>query len=112
MNNEGWFGWAEFGFANIGQDVIRKKKMKKETIEICREKSLKGYTTLQESFTQSDILNKIVEWSKDKNILIYEHLLRVGEENISKTEFCSVCEDTVIPYCERVVYLDIYYQEL
>ena len=86
--------------------------MKKETLELSRSRSISRYGDLNPPVSESDILDSIVDFSKDKNISIYKHLLRIEEENISTTEFYSVPTITgKIPYCDKVYYLDIYFQE-
>ncbi len=86
--------------------------MKKETFELSRTRSISGYGDITPPVSEADILDSIVDFSKDKNISVYKHLLRIEEENISTTEFYNVPTITrKIPYCEKVYYLDIYYQE-
>lgn len=97
--------------------------MKKDTIELERDSNhIKGYGILpymDKWNNESNILDAIVEWSrKRKTVKIYKHIVRVSEENISKDRFYvsnhikTIHNEiiTQIPYCDRVVYLDIYYQ--
>lgn len=59
------------------------------------------------------VLDLLIEWSKkNPEAKIYRHLLRCVEENVSaqptlKTSSNGTCE---VYLCDRVVYLDIYYQ--
>ena len=85
--------------------------MEKQTLEIYRKRSISRYADLLPVISEADVLNTIVDFSKGKNIFVYKHIFRIEEENISTTEFYSV--PTLVgkaPYCDKVYYLDIYYQ--
>ncbi len=93
--------------------------MNKDSIEIERDSNhISGYgrfTYLEES--SEEILDKLIEWSKDRNEKIYKHKVRYIEENKSKERFYffdggvdKQCPTASIPYCDLVCYLDIYYQ--
>ncbi len=84
--------------------------MKKETIELHRGKCTQGYVYISSPVSDSIILDAIVDFSRDKNVTIYRDILRVEEENISSVDFYEF-QNLKIPYCEKVYYLDIYYQE-
>ena len=102
--------------------------MKKETIEILREKHPKGYSKTEYLTDHStEILDKLVEWSQDNNYRIYIHKIRHIEENDSNEIYKCFRYGAEIPreqyfenlrkegyyavyYCELVSYLDIYYQ--
>lgn len=96
--------------------------MNKTTLELERDRNhIKGYGLFYEkTWTQHDILNKITKWSEGKNITIYNHILRIEEENIRENDLyipfqndpegARQCGQTPIPRCDRVKYLDIYYQ--
>jgi hypothetical protein len=92
--------------------------MNKETLEIERYPDhISGYsrsTYLEEN--SQEILDKLIEWSKDKVEKIYKHKIRHVEENRSNERFyffdggMGRCPKAKIPYCDLVCYLDIYYQ--
>ena len=90
--------------------------MNKETIEISREKHIKGYSKF--SYLNEDsneILDKLIEWSRGNKFKIYKHKVRHEQENIGKSgemyKFrADNCRPINIPYCDLVCYLDIYYQ--
>lgn len=84
--------------------------MKKETVEIYRVKCAQGYAFVSPPISESIILDAIVNFSCGRNITIYKDVLRIEEENISTTDFYEF-NDLKIPYCDKVYYLDIYYQE-
>jgi len=90
--------------------------MQKQTIEIeRRDKHISGYGTYKlPTPDSSEILDKLIEWSKENNYKIYKHKIRYEEENIGKDgvyEFRNeLCPSQNIPYCDLVSYLDIYYQ--
>lgn len=110
--------------------------MNKETIELARfEGSIFGYgwITQPKETSEEFALNKLVEWSKNKNVKIYSHATRRVEENLSKIKFHYACQNGgsnqednkriyescprmqekgnyKIPYCDTVYYLDIWYQ--
>lgn len=99
--------------------------MNKDTIELDRRTDFPwGYGVTSESYTESTILNKIIEWSKPKTPIcgvsiqkqVYKHLTRVEYENITEDPskfhkpFNGERGFTPIPVCDRVVYLDIYWQ--
>jgi len=94
--------------------------MNKDTIEIKRaEKIPHGYWLLSGAPTDgcNDVLNAIVEWSRDKNVTVYRHVLRHSYESYEK--YKGEIYDLNIPevppakidYCDLVFYCDIYYQE-
>ena len=92
--------------------------MNKETIELARfEKEVKGYDWVltPNSISKNAVLNAIVEWSKGKNITIYAHNLRRGDENEDKynKKYYGYTFKIPggIPYCDWVYYLDIWYQD-
>lgn len=92
--------------------------MNKDSIEIERDSNhISGYsrfTYLEES--SEEILDKLIEWSKDRTEKIYKHKVRYVQENISDERFyffdggMGRCPKAKIPYCDLVCYLDIYYQ--
>lgn len=91
--------------------------MLKDTIDLVKfEKHIHGYGHMSIPNTDSyEVLDKLVEWSKGKNVKIYKHFVRTREENIDydgpKYEFWSNnCPPASIPYCDLIVYLEIYYQ--
>lgn len=91
--------------------------MLKEKIELDRFKNhISGYGSMNIPHSDSpEILNKLIEWSKNKDVKIYKHFISTTEENIDyfgpKYEFRSNnCPPANIPYCDLVVYLEIYYQ--
>lgn len=100
--------------------------MKKETIEIYRhKKTLANYSMFinkdhedyqllngDGSPRKSFIMQVICNFSKDKNVQIYEHELNC-EDIINEADGFYESENTKmkIPYCDRVYTLDIYYQE-
>ncbi len=93
------------------------KIMNKDTIELERKKHRKGYGVINDcSYTENDILNVLVDWSRNKNIRIYRHLLRIEEEDMpdmDNGQFGPIggpYTEVVYPRCDRVKYLDIYYQ--
>lgn len=85
--------------------------MNKVTLEYCRKKSLERYGDMYPPKEQ-DILEKLMEWSKDnQDKKIYKHFIRAIEENHTdenpyKPEKCSF----TVRRCDLVYYLDIYYQ--
>lgn len=87
--------------------------MKKETIEIKRFNKTPFNYMVSHSPEEGDILDNIVEWSRNKNITIYKHRTYSKYENISETDFYQpkVSPELNIPYCDLVFYCDIYYQE-
>lgn len=95
--------------------------MNKYTIELDRRTDFPlGYGVISESYTENTILNKIIEWSKPKTVIpesekqVYKHLTRVEFENVSQDKFYKPFNGergyTPINLCDRVVYLDIYWQ--
>lgn len=91
--------------------------MKKDTIEIFRDKNhRKGYGYMTPPVNETDVLNAIVDWSSDKNVIIYKHIRRDSEENregVNKGEYGPLggpYQLTEFPACDYVVYVDIYYQ--
>ena len=93
--------------------------MNKETIELERlTEHRKNYGLIwDETWTENDILNKIVEWSQGKNVVIYRHMLRIEQEDMggnTTSKFGPLggpYREETFPSCHRVKYLDIYYQE-
>lgn len=96
--------------------------MKKTTLELRRDENHVynyGLTYIPEQEKESSVLNKLVEWSAGKSITIYKHLLRVEQEQSSDSPSQSRFYEThipqvgyiKIPYCHRITYLDIYYQD-
>lgn len=112
--------------------------MDKDTIELSRDKNhIYGYGLIcpsEHESSESLILDKIIEWSQihkwsqydeqtgeghgflisNKNKKIYKHLIRIEQENISTDRFYKPFNGknghNLIPYCDRVIYLDIYWQ--
>lgn len=94
--------------------------MKIETIEMFRVRGLYNYGYISPPVTEEDCLDKIVEFSSEKDIIIYEHKLKLVDENISEAEFYEPREcwwdiysrkmGPKVPHCDKVYYLDIYYQ--
>lgn len=97
--------------------------MNKDTIELERDTNhIKGYGLSNEkTWNEIDILNKIVEWSQEKQgVKVYRHNLRITEENVRDNDLyipfqndpdgARQCGQTPIPRCDRVKYLDIYWQ--
>lgn len=93
--------------------------MNKETLELERDSNhISGYSRfsyLNES--SEEILDKLIERSKDKSEKIYKHKVRYVQENPSEERFYffdggpeKQCPTAKIPYCDLVCYLDIYYQ--
>ena len=108
--------------------------MKKETIELTRTKNFpQGYGRMDYYYPHKDspeVLNKIVDWSQDKNVSVYSHRVYSVEENVGDSVYAhfidgkKVTEEEYIlqnrskdrkayfvRYCELVDYLEIYYQE-
>lgn len=93
--------------------------MKKEIIELERlVNHRKGYGLMRDlTWNENDVLNKIVEWSQGKNVLIYKHLVRIEEEDAEGITIGSFgpiggpYKEEAYPTCHRVKYLDIFYQE-
>jgi len=106
--------------------------MKKVTIELARTQNhIQGYGRIVQPYKDSpEILNKIVEWSQDKNISVYSHRVYSVEgeasdrvyayfadgEKVSEEKYNLLKDDKrgrayFVCYCELVDYLDIYYQE-
>ncbi len=89
--------------------------MKKETIELERDKNWKlGWGKAYDyAWGEMEILNKIVEWSQGKKVTIYRHLTRVEhvfpDGTIYKPKIPGVVAGNEED-CDRVKYLDIYYQ--
>ncbi len=113
--------------------------MNKETIELERDANhIYNYGSLIEKYTESLLLDKIVEWSKTdkeqqvafdeeygviscRKKQVYKHILRREQENISKDRFYDFkgfndanywynVSPQKIPFCDLVYYLDIYWQ--
>ena len=96
--------------------------MNKETIELERDTNhIKGYGMVYDkTWGEIDVLNKIVEWSRGKDVKVYRHYTRIVEENVRENDLyipfqndpegARLCGQTPIPRCDRVKYLDIYYQ--
>lgn len=106
--------------------------MKKETIEYFRQNgSIFGYeyVTPPKQLSESNVLNFLCKWSKNKNVEIYSHSLRREYENIGPKVYKyfryggEISKETYkimkkkdknsvyfVPYCDTVFYLDIYYQ--
>ncbi len=104
--------------------------MNKTTIELERNTNhIKGYGMVKDkTWTESEMLDKIIEWSnKDDgpNLYggvrpkkqVYKHILRIEEENIRENDlYIPFQNDAIrhnqipIPRCDRVKYLDIYWQ--
>lgn len=89
--------------------------MNKYTKEVSREENIHGYgkySYLDEN--SSEILDLLVEFTKNNNYKIYKHKVRYAEENISTEKFYKFrnpnCPPANIPYCDLVCYLDIYCQ--
>ncbi len=86
--------------------------MKKETFEIYKYTELpSGYAHLGDnSPTDEDIMNKVIEFSKGKDIKIYKHFVRrKWVKNVNYTPH-SV-DDVKLLMGDEIWYLDIYYQE-
>lgn len=90
--------------------------MNKDTIEISREEHITGYGEFScPREDDTEILDKLIEWSRNSKKHIYKHKIRRVEENIGKSGKIHKfrhpdCPPADIPYCELVYYLDIYYQ--
>lgn len=85
--------------------------MKKETIILEKYEILRNYGRIGGEPNIEDIMNKIIEFSKDKNILIYKHAIRYDwQENINY-ESKIMGDGTKIPRGDETIYLDIYYQD-
>lgn len=91
--------------------------MDKTTIELERTKNhWSNYGVILDKWTNNDsslVLDAVLEWSKtNPEANIYRHKIRVVEENLAETPVVVKTEQSKIGvrYCDRVVYLDIYYQ--
>ena len=113
--------------------------MNKDTIELDRDTNhIKGYGIMYPHsqtkwLAEANILNEIIKWSDNYKSLatnygngaqlarqVYKHIVRVEEENVRNDKFyipfendpegARQCDQTPIPRCDRVVYLDIYWQ--
>ncbi len=89
--------------------------MKKVTIELERDKNWQlGWGKMYDyHWTEDNVLNKIVKWSKGKKVRIYRHLVRLEHEFPDGTVYKSPIPGIVAgngEICDRVRYLDIYYQ--
>lgn len=90
--------------------------MEKSTIEIKRDTEvIQGYGSLI-GLSESDpfVLDKLMEFSVENNVVIYRHILRMEFiPNASYEPHPHPLEKGVtIPKGDRVYYLDIYYQPL
>lgn len=89
--------------------------MKKETIELERDKNWKlGYGKLFDyEWTPNKILDKVVEFTKRKKIRVYSHIVRLEHEFPDGSVYQSQIPGMIGgngELCDRVRYLDIYYQ--
>jgi hypothetical protein len=99
--------------------------MEKDTITLDYEtKHVRGYGCLNRWWQEeSNILDKIIEWSKEfPEKKVYKHQVRTEETNVRATEFYDfkgmidpveplyTVPPSKIPYCDLVVYLDIWWQ--
>jgi hypothetical protein len=93
--------------------------MTKETIELERvQKFILGYGRLRDPWTENDILDAVLAWSKQKENQgkrIYRHARRQEYENIDESdrhhpEGGYYPDPNGIPRCDLVEYLDIYWQ--
>lgn len=88
------------------------QKMKKKTIELFRDSGFfSGYFWAKDPVSEEDILNKLVEFSDGKNIHIYKHLKKIREENAKTNQPKSDKNPYGCDIVDKVIYLDIYYQE-
>ena len=91
--------------------------MNKDTIEIDMRKEFPvGYGVIRATWDESTVLHSIIKWSKSQipERKVYKHLTRVEFENIDMLNtykpFNGEREYEAIHLCDRVVYLDIYWQ--
>lgn len=87
--------------------------MTKHTIEIFRDKkAMGGYGWLNLPYTEYEVLDAIAKLCNLEDKKVYKHLIRHEEENVSKSEFYSPASipKLKIPYCEKVVYCDVWLQ--
>lgn len=90
--------------------------MNKETIEIERTlghvSNTKHFPWNKEDSTY--ILDKLIEWSQNKNVNVYTHKIRTMAENIKPEKLRKLGEKfdpkDDSDFCDFVCYLDIYYQ--
>ena len=90
--------------------------MEKHTIELWRDPNypIDYFTTYKSSgpLGENGILNKIVEWSQRKNVLIYKHIERIVDEPpFREEEQTWTSGKKNVRLGNRVQYLDIYYQK-
>lgn len=91
--------------------------MRKKTILFWKIKIARGYDPVASPFSEEDILDKLVEFSKKqgKNIKIYRHILRSEWRVNVKYKPLMVegdygVKDIPVPSGDRFWYLVIYYQ--
>lgn len=92
--------------------------MTKTTIELDRMKRhWSGWGVMFDKWTEQDsplVLDALVKWSTENpGTKVYRHTLWVTEENVDKDEtLVKTLHNSAQPihYCDRVAYLDIYWQ--
>lgn len=87
--------------------------MNKDTIELERLTDFTfGYGRFMPKETTESLLDTLIEWSRkeeNKDRKIYRHLVRETDENIGET-MTKQGQTFSTASCDRVVYLDIYWQ--
>jgi hypothetical protein len=91
--------------------------MKKQTLKIFKYEEITiGYAWIDmgeeknNPLSEKNILNTIIEFSKDKNITIYDHKLRKEWVKNDKYE-PTIVDGYKYPKGDETYYLDIYYQD-
>lgn len=90
--------------------------MRKKTIELERDKNWKlGWGKMFDyNWTEDKVLARIAKWTKGKNVRIYRHFTRVEHIFPDGTVYKPLIPGIVggnEEICDRVRFLDIYYQE-
>ena len=86
--------------------------MKKETLEIYKYTELpKGYDHCGDnSPTDEDVMNKVIEFAQGKDIKIYKHFIR--KQWVANLNYTPYAVNNIeILRGDEIWYLDIYYQE-
>ena len=91
--------------------------MKKKTILLNKFKLTQGYGSCQSDMSENEIWNKILEFSRNKNIKYLKHLIREEwienkkyEPKILKKGEIGYPVGLKIPVGDNYIYLDIYYE--